>query len=103
MIVVGLDVIQGSVPGKVLLNDDAVVFFPMSRQHREMKSQGLSYEDDYRGNAVAGTFQPGRVDIRFHSQFSDERIRALWSRLLTDPSLSFLHGWELHYQGRRIA
>ena len=41
---------QGSL--KFLLNDSAIAFFPASQQHRDVKLEGLSYEDDYRGNAL---------------------------------------------------
>jgi hypothetical protein len=39
---------------KFLLNDSAIAFFPATQQHRDMKLEGFSYEDDYRGNALAG-------------------------------------------------
>jgi hypothetical protein len=56
---------------KFLLNDSVIVFFPATQQHRDMKLEGLSYEDDYRGNALAGVVAPERVEIWFHKAFSD--------------------------------
>jgi hypothetical protein len=87
---------------KFLLNDSGLAFFPATQQHRDMKFPGLSYEDDHRGNALAGLVQPGRVDIRFHSAFSDERIRQLWSRVLASLELSGAQFGTLYYQGRDV-
>jgi len=36
------------------MNEESAAFFPVSQQHRDVKICGLSYEDDYRGNAFAG-------------------------------------------------
>jgi hypothetical protein len=76
--------------GKFICNENAAIFFPSSQQHRGIKLHGLSYEDDYRGNAVAGTFGNGRVDIRYHRDFSADRIRTMWHQLRSDPNLAFL-------------
>jgi hypothetical protein len=108
MLIVGLDQIRQSADepprsGKFLLNETAVIFFPLAQEHKDIKLHGLSYEDDYRGNAVAGIFRLGIVDIRFHRDFSDERIRTIWSQLRSEPTLAFLKSWALFYQGRRIA
>jgi hypothetical protein len=88
--------------GKLIFNDSAIVFFPTSQQHNSVKVEGLSYEDDYRGNALAGTFGRGRLDIRFHRDFSDERIRAIWARVCAQTELGFLKTWAAFYQGRKL-
>lgn len=87
---------------KFILNDSGIAFFSAAVQHREMKTAGLSYEDDYRGNAVAGIVTPERVEIRFHRAFSDERIRHLWSRMLAVPEIAEARLGRLYYQGREI-
>ena len=87
---------------KFILNNEAIVFFPASQQHRDIKTHGLSYEDDYRGNAVAGLVTGQRVEIRFHQAFSDERIRALWERVLAIPEISGAKLGRVYYQGREI-
>ncbi|MDX9912064.1 MAG: hypothetical protein RBS39_09550 [Phycisphaerales bacterium] len=38
---------------KKAFNDRGAIVFPASRQHREVKREGVSYEDNYRGNALA--------------------------------------------------
>ncbi len=88
---------------KFILNDTAVVFFAAGQQHRDIKAQGLSYEDDYHGNAVAGLVTPNRVEIRYHARYSDERIRTIWSRLRALPELAALGSRKLFYQGREIS
>ena len=92
---------QGSL--KFLLNDSAIAFFPASQQHRDMKFEGLSYEDDYRGNALAGVVTLERVEIRFHKAFSDERIKSIWARVLSIPEVACAGLGRLYYQGREIS
>jgi len=91
--------------GKLLLNESGIAFFDAKQQHSAVKLEGLSYEDDYKGNALAGTFQPGRVDIRFHQDFSDERvwnIWHIWARLCAKDGFPQLETWEVLYQGRKL-
>jgi hypothetical protein len=95
-----LDQAQGTL--KFILNDSGIYFFPATQQHRDTKSHGLSYEDDYRGNAVAGLVMPGRVEIRFHKAFSDDRIRTIWRSVLSSPELAKTRLGQLYYQGREI-
>jgi hypothetical protein len=87
---------------KCILNDSGIYFFPATQQHRDTKSHGLSYEDDYRGNAVAGLVMPDRVEIRFPKAFSDERIRTIWRSVLSSPELAKTSLGQLYYQGREI-
>ena len=95
-----LDQAQGTL--KFILNDSGIYFFPATQQHRDTKSHGLNYEDDYRGNAVAGLVMPDHVEIRFHSAFSDDRIRSIWSRVLMIPEIPKTGLGKLYYQGREI-
>ena len=88
---------------KFILGDSAIVFFPVTQQHRDIKSHGLSYEDDYRGNAVAGFVTPTGVEIRYHKSYSDERIRAIWSKLRALPDFADGRLSRVLYQGREIA
>jgi hypothetical protein len=100
---VGTDLLgKASGPIKFILNDAGIVFFPATQQHRDVKMPGLSYEDDYRGNAVAGLITRAHVEIRFHTAFSDERIRALWARVLMLPEIAKAGLGPLFYQGRLI-
>jgi hypothetical protein len=93
---------QGHASLKFLLNESGIAFFPASQQHRDVKTHGLSYEDDYRGNALAGIVSPGRVEIRYHSAYSDDRIRNLWSRALVMTEIVQAGLGSLYYQGREI-
>lgn len=87
---------------KFIMNENAIAFFPASLQHRDVKPEGLSYEDDYRGNALAGLIVGGKPEIRFHSGFSDERVRGLWLCLLASPECAGLRLGMPTYQGRRL-
>ena len=89
---------------KFIANEDAVLFFPDNQQHRSAKSDGLSYEDDYKGNAVAGIISREQVEIRFHAAFSDNRILNFWTLLLVTAQKLNIHltDFPLHYQGRKL-
>jgi len=87
---------------KFIMNESGIAFFSVSQQHRDVKPEGLSYEDDYRGNAVAGLFVSGRAEIRFHSAFSEERIRNLWRQFLAAPECAGFTIGSPTYQGKKI-
>jgi hypothetical protein len=87
---------------KFLMNEEAIAFFPVSQQHSDIKVGGLSYEDDYIGNALAGLIVSGKAEIRFHKAFSDEKVRSLWRKLQSLPEFSSLSLEFLSYQGRDL-
>jgi hypothetical protein len=84
---------------KGLLTDSVVVFFPGTIQHRDVKREGASYEDDYKGNALAATATPGRLDIRFHKDYTDERVRGICRDLLRCPEMAWAASFRVSYQG----
>ena len=85
---------------KCVLNSSAAVFFPGTIQHRDVKQEGVSYEDDYRGNAMAATITPGMIDVRFHQAFADGVVKEIFGRLLALPEMSWARGFTVRYQGR---
>ena len=87
---------------KFILNASAIIFFPANQQHRDVKAEGVSYEDDYRGNALAGLVKPDRVEIRFHQVYSDERVRNIWASVLKNPELAGISLGPVYYQGRQL-
>ncbi len=102
MLVSNADLLQAGRTVKFILNGSAIVFLAVGQQHRDVKLPGLSYEDDYQGNAVAGLVTPQRVEIRFHRDYSDDRIRRLWIHVSLVPELASLRCRKLYYQGREI-
>jgi hypothetical protein len=87
---------------KFILGDNSIVFFSAAHQHRDIKSHGLSYEDDYRGNALAGSVTADRIEIHFHKSYSDNRIGTIWKRLSCSTLLSHERLKSVYYQGRNI-
>ena len=107
MTIIGLDFLadlreQDHFVAKMVINEHGAIFFPVSEEHRDNKCDGISYEDDYRGNALAAMITPGRIEIRFHAEFSDARVRRIVDDLVRRDGLSALADWELVYQGRRL-
>lgn len=107
MIAFGLDSISTDIAQdgyfvKCIVNSTAAIFFPGTIQHRDVKQEGVSYEDDYRGNALAATITPGTIDVRFHERFSDDAVRAIFRSLLVLPDLDWASGYQVRYQGRLL-
>ena len=75
---------------KAIANDSGIAFFSKETQHKSVKVAGLSYEDDYKGNAVAIIFGEGRADIRYHREFKPGRLKDMLSKLVSDPQLTAL-------------
>lgn len=59
---------------KAILNENGISFFDKKTQHRDHKITGLSYEDEYKGNALAVIVKEKRIEIRLHKEFSDKRV-----------------------------
>ncbi len=85
---------------KMVFNENGAIFFSVDKHHRDMKGPGISYEDDYKGNALAAMLAFGKVEIRFHGSFSDVRVASIVSSLIKNEGLIFLDGWQVTYQGR---
>lgn len=88
---------------KMVFNESGIIFFPVDREHRTQKVAGISYEDDYQGNALAAMLAPGRIEVRFHKTFSDGRVAAILRAHLEDDRLSFMRDWRMTYQGRDVS
>ena len=88
---------------KCIVNHSKTVFFPGSIQHRDVKHEGISYEDDYLGNALAVTITPGIIDVRFHKYYPDETVKSLFESLLSLPEMDWAAGFEVRYQGRTLS
>jgi hypothetical protein len=93
---------QPGFAAKMVFSDAGALFFASSLQHREQKAPQISYEDDYAGNALAAMLGPGRIEIRYHRDFSDGRVTQIVRTLLAEPRLVFMRGWQVPYQGRPL-
>lgn len=107
MILLGLEFLQSALSqpgfcGKMVFNANGAIFFPVKREHREMKATGVSYEDDYRGNALAAMLAVGRIEVRFHKAFSDIEVARVLTSLQARPELQPLATWARFYQGRPV-
>jgi len=107
MVVRGLEYIEPllshvSFSAKLVFNQSGAIFFPVNREHRNQKSDSISYEDNYRGNALAAMLAPHRIEIRYHQDFSDADVAEIVASLKQHPDLEFMKDWEVTYQGRPI-
>ena len=87
---------------KAIFNASGIIFFSTSRQHREIKAEGISYDDGPTGNALAALISPGQIDIRNHSRFAAEIVRRMLEQILEDGRLEALGGFTVTYQGKVI-
>ncbi len=107
MIVCGAEHLEDLTAGRVydvkmVFNDHGAVVFPAKRQHREMKAEGISYEDDYRGNALAAMIRRNTIEIRFHRAFDDRAVAGIVSQLLATPEFVCLSNAQVTYRGRAL-
>ncbi len=68
-----------------------------------MKAEGISYEDNYRGNAMAAMLKPGAIEVRYHRAYSDGDVARIIRTLFEATALSSIRGASVAYQGRPIA
>lgn len=106
MEIYGLETIQSDLNHadsvfKAICNERAVIFFSCSAQHCDVKQEGLSYEDE-KGNALAVTVFPMRLDVRSHRYFTEERVRTIFRELLSDPRMTWAADYSVSYQGRDL-
>lgn len=107
MLILGADYLtsllaEGSFSAKMVFNARGAIVFPVSREHRDQKAPGISYEDDYKGNALVAMLAPGKIEIRGHQGFSDSQVAEIVSMLLTLPELALLKDWTVVYRGRKV-
>ena len=86
----------------MVFNERGAIVFPAKRQHREMKLEGISYEDEYRGNALAAMVRRDAIEIRFHRTYDDRAIARIVSSLVKMPELACLATAQVTYQGRPV-
>ena len=87
---------------KLLANENGVVLFPHTTEHRDATQPGIKYADDSRGNALAAMVKPNRIEFRFHLGFSDERVKQLAKRILALPEFQFAADSAITYQARTL-
>ena len=107
MIEIGGDILTQLAEGqihhaKLVFNDRGFIAFPTPTQHNTMKAEGISYENNYRGNAMAAMLKPDAIEVRYHEAFSDARVELILSQLLAETSLGGMRNATVTYQGRRL-
>lgn len=85
---------------KLIANETAAHFFPYTTEHRDIRIQGLNYEDDSAGNALAAMIKPGVIEFRHHRVFADQRVREITARFIAHLVGEFASSFSIHYQGR---
>ena len=89
-----LAIVEGiAFDGKMVINEHGAVFGPVSTQHRDLKAGGISYADDYKGNALAAMLAPGKIEVRYHKAFTDEDVARLLRALFGLASGRSATGW----------
>lgn len=93
---------QPGFTAKAVFNRQGIIFFPASEQHRDQKVEGISYEDDSAGNALAAMLSAGKIEIRNHREFSEPVVTQILHSLLAQPELAPLRGWRATYRGQEL-
>jgi hypothetical protein len=88
---------------KMVCNERGAIFFPVNQQHCDQKAEGISCKENYKGNALAAILAPGKIEIRYHRQFSDNPVASITASLMAQLRLSFMKGWQVTYQGQALS
>ena len=107
MIVVSAELIEQLNFGKIhqakmVFNHRGAIIIPVSKQHRDAKVEGISYEDNYVGNALAAMLRSDAIEIRFHQSFGDAAVANIVRKLVALPELSKFALARVTYQGREL-
>lgn len=62
---------------KLVFNDRGFIACWSPIQHDTMKAEGISNEDNYRGNAMAAVLKPDAIEIRYHAALHDASVARL--------------------------
>jgi hypothetical protein len=87
---------------KMVFNAQGAIIFPVNQEHRNQKAEAISYEDNYKGNALAAMLAPNKIEIRYHQSFTDTQVANIIKSLKQYPKLSFMADWQTTYQGRPL-
>ncbi len=87
---------------KMVFNAQGAIIFPVNQEHRNQKAEAISYEDDYKGNAMAAMLAPNKIEIRYHQSFTDTQVANIIKSLKQHPELDFMLNWQTTYQGRPL-
>jgi hypothetical protein len=88
---------------KMVFNANGAWLFRVSELHREQKASGISYEDDYSGNALAAMLTKQQIEIRYHRNFNDAQVQVIIHTLRERPEMSVTRNWRVMYQGREVS
>ena len=107
MQITGIEIVQEQIQQdgyffKAILNDSGACFFSGKTQHSTVKVNGLSYEDDYKGNALAAIIKNNLIEIRNHRDFGVPHVESIIKALLQDPQLECLKDFSVTYRGATI-
>jgi len=87
---------------KMVFNNQGAILFPVTREHRDAKAEGLTYEDNYAGNALAAMLHRDLIEIRFHKSYNDRDVARMINQLKVMPELALLASMRVTYQGKPI-
>jgi hypothetical protein len=87
---------------KCIFNNNGAIFFRANCQHRDQKAPGISYEDNYKGNALAAMLTPDRFEIRYHARFEDAAVARIMAHMTHVAGLAWLKHSSVTYQGRSL-
>ena len=107
MLIIGLDqikpdLLQQHFTAKMVFNAHGALFFPTSEEHQTQSADQISYEDNYKGNAMAAMLAPNKIEIRYHKAFTDAQVARIIKALKAHPELVFMSDWQTTYQGRPL-
>ena len=86
----------------MVFNEHGVIIFSVHQEHRNQSAANISYEDNYKGNALAAMLAPNKIEIRYHKSFTDKQVARIISSIKSHPDVIFMSDWQVTYQGRLL-
>ncbi|MEK6815698.1 MAG: hypothetical protein AABY65_13295 [Nitrospirota bacterium] len=87
---------------KAVVSDRGIVLGPVRMEHKTLRAPGVAYESDEQGSAVAGVVYKGKIEIRRHRAFGEDRVLGMLRRLESLAELSPLRGFAIVYGGKPL-
>ncbi len=88
---------------KAVFNEKGIIFGTTRVEHKTLRCDGIFYDDEGAGNAVAVIFDGFKFEIRLHPGFSPERVNSILKSFDLQPLLKWIAALKITYGGKMLS
>jgi len=88
---------------KAVFNEKGIIFGTTRIEHKTLRCDGIFYEDEGAGNAVAVIFDGFKFEIRLHPVFSPERVNSILKNFDQEARLKWIAEMKITYGGKMLS